>query len=377
MERSFAYFDYAATTFMPKCVLDKYIYYQNNICVSANRGNNKLTACADEILGESRGYIKHFFAGSGEEEFIFYRSASHALNEIAYGLEHTIESMDIILLGPYEHHSNYLPWRELARRTGAVVFEMPVLADGSVNYEYLNEIKSRVKILAFSSVANTNGYLLKMSEMEDFFDEKTIVIVDDSQKCAHDKIEISARIDCHILNAHKMYGPKGIAGALVSKRFLQILSPCIYGGGMVERVGFPNVWKSGVEKYECGTLDIAGIYAWREACNYIKNLGWDCIAKKEKEDYQQIRELLEMVEGIKIISSPECHSLLSFCHEKIHAHDIESLFSERNVIVRAGHLCSQNSIAKYGMQPVVRISFGVGNTKRDMEMLINAIGECL
>lgn len=376
-ENPFAFFDYAATTFMPACVLDKLVDYYYDVCVSPHRGNNRLSICADTILNDSREYIKEFFGGSLEQELIFYRGASYALNEIAYGLEYMIKPMDVILLGPFEHHSNYLPWRELSKRTGAIVFEMPLLDHETVNYEYLYEIRDQVKIIAYSSVANTNGFKMDTSELSKIFSEDTIIIVDDSQKCAHGEIESSDRIDCHILNAHKMYGPKGIAAALTTKRFYSMLRPCIYGGGMVERIGFPNVWKRGVEAFECGSLDVAGIAAWKEACTYIKNIGFENVEKQEKENCLMTRKELKKYSSIKIISSPDTYSLISFYHEAIHAHDIESSFSERNVIVRAGHLCSQNSIAKYEMKPIVRISFGIGNDSDDMDMLLKAIGECL
>ena len=376
-ESPFAFFDYAATTFMPTRVLNKLNDYYYNVCVSPHRGNNRLSICADTILHESREYIKDFFGGTQEQELIFYRGASYAINEIAYSLEHIIKPMNIILLGPFEHHSNYLPWRELSRRTGAIVFEMPLLDHDTINYDYLYEIREQVKIISYSSVANTNGFKMDTSKLLEIFHNDVIIIADDSQRCAHGKIESFDRVDCHILNAHKMYGPKGIAAALVSRRFFDLLKPCIYGGGMVERIGFPNVWKRSVEAFECGSLDVAGIYAWKEACAYIRSIGFENVEEHEKSDNLLVRNKLKKLSNVKIISSPDTYSLISFYHETIHAHDIESFFSDRNVIVRAGHLCSQNSIAKYGMRPIVRISFGIGIDNDDMDKLLNTIGECL
>ena len=116
---------------------------------------------------------------------IFYPGATYAINAIAYWLEHIIKPIDIILIGPYEHHSNYLPWRELALRRKAILFEMPLLSNGDINFEYLKEIKEKVKIVSYSSVANTNGYTVSIVRLKEIFGDDIIYISDDSQKCAH------------------------------------------------------------------------------------------------------------------------------------------------------------------------------------------------
>lgn len=377
LEFNFAYFDYAATTFMPKQVLEMQYYYNRNIGVSANRGKSVLANKANDMYQKARENVKNFFVGDDEKQLIFYRGTSYALNEIAYSIQHIINPMDIILIGPFEHHSNYLPWRELCRRRGAILFEMPLLENNSINIPYLEEIKSKIKVIAFSSVANINGFRMDIDAISPILNENVIVIVDDSQKCAHEKIENSPLIDCHIVNAHKMYGPKGIAGALVSSRMIDIMKPCIFGGGMIERVGFPNVWKSGVQAFECGTIDIGNVVAWSEACQYMSDIGYDTINMFENANFDTIIRLLENIRGVEIISDYRTKSLISFIHGNIHAHDIEDYFSNKGVIIRTGHLCSQNSIAKYNMKPLVRISFGLSNDEDDIEKLVKVIEEYL
>lgn len=376
-ENSFAYFDYAATTFMPESVIEKLCSYNRSICVSYGRGKSFLSNIADFSYMNARNNIKAFFTSHKDTEFIFYRGASHAINEIAYSIEHYVGAMDIILIGPYEHHSNYLVWRELSKRKGAVLFEMPLLNNGEINIQYLKEIKDRVKIAAFSSVANTNGYRINIQQIKDVLPEDALIIIDDSQKCAHEKIHACETADCHIVNAHKMYGPKGIAGALVSQRMLEIMKPCMYGGGMIDRVGFPNVWKKGAEAFECGTMDVGAVVAWEEACRYIDEVKFENIREQEKIFYKQVYDILARKSDVTIISTKNTYSLLSFYHNKLHAHDIEEAFSNEKVIVRTGHLCSQNSIAKYGMKPIVRISFGISTDEDDMEALLNAADKIL
>lgn len=372
-ELNFTYFDYAATTFMPKRVAEKQWYYNTNIAVSAGRGKGKLANIADYEMQRARKEIKDFFWNSDDYELIFYRGATYALNEIALSIEHMISPMDIILLGPYEHHSNLLPWRELAHRTGAIVFEMPLLEDGTINGSYLEEIKDRIRIIAFSSVSNSNGYRLSVEEVGELINDDVFVIVDDSQLCGHGRIECSNKIDCHIVNSHKMYGPKGVAGALVSKRMIDIMKPCVFGGGMIERIGFPNRWKDGVEKFESGTIDLASIVAWRESCNYLIEMNLGELRKEECKYHDLVEHRLRNNAQIEIISDCRTKSLLSFVHKSKHAHDIDERFSEHGIIVRTGHLCSQNSVAKYGMNPIVRISFGASVDEQDIDKLMEAI----
>ena len=372
MDTRTAYFDYAATTFMPDCVIDSINDYHRNINVAPNRGNTKISIRANDIFEESRNEIKNFFSGF-KHELIFYPGATYAINAIVYGIEHIVESMDIILMGPYEHHSNYLPWRELALRKNAIAFEIPILSDGSLNVEYLQEIKERIKIVVFSSVANTNGYEISAKEMRKIFGEHVLYISDDSQKCAHIKFKEDDMADCCIVNAHKMYGPKTLAGALVNDKFLDCLKPSIFGGGMVERVGFPNTWKSGIQKFEPGSIDVANCLGWSEACKYIENYGFDKIETDEKKYSSILLGVLKKNENINIVSSERSTSILSFSHSNLHAHDIEELFSINNIIVRAGHICSQNSIAKFNMKPILRVSFGIGVMDSDLDRLVEVI----
>lgn len=373
VRKEYAYFDYAATTFMPPEVMESWLEYNQKIGISSGRGKNAINVMADEIAVQARKDIHHFFSEDKRYQLIIYRSLTNAINEIAYSLEHYIEPMDIILLGPYEHHSNLLPWRELAKRKGAITFEMPVLPDGTIDCNSLLALKDRIKVISFSSVANTNGFRINISDIKGILSKDTLVIVDDSQKCAHEQIENAKEIDIHLVNPHKMYGPKNLAGALVSEKVVDIMRPSIYGGGMVERVGFPNTWKEGVAAFEGGTQDVAGIYAWRAACNYISKIGFKQIHENESKIYERIEKELKDVGKVKILSVPKTTSLLSFQHEQIHAHDIEDLFSEKKVLIRAGHICSQNSIAKYGYKPIVRISFGIGIQENDVERLVDVI----
>lgn len=372
MFHDIAYFDYAATTFMPERVISVIDEYHRTINMAPYRGNSILSKTANEQFEDSRINIRSFFVDD-TYNLIFYPGASYGLNAIVYGLEHMIHPMDVILLGPYEHHSNYLPWRELSHRTGAIVFEMPLLEDGSINLEYLESIKEQVKIVAFSSIANTNGYRIDVQLLRGIFGDSVVYISDDSQKCGHSRIERSQYADCHIVNSHKMYGPKGLAGALVNEKFMYYLRPSVFGGGMIERIGFPNVWKDGIQRYECGSIDVGCCLGWYEACLYMREVGLDEICRQEQMCAQSVRSVLSGNPHVSIVSVNGCSSIVSFYHQEIHAHDIERMFSARNIVVRTGHLCSQTSIAKFGMHPLVRVSFGIGVTTEDLGTLEKAI----
>ena len=160
---------------------------------------------------------------------------------------------------------------------------------------------------------------------------------------------------------------------MVSKRMIDIMKPCVFGGGMIERIGFPNRWKDGVEKFESGTIDLASIVAWRESCNYLIEMNLGELRKEECKYHDLVEHRLRNNAQIEIISDCRTKSLLSFVHKSKHAHDIDERFSEHGIIVRTGHLCSQNSVAKYGMNPIVRISFGASVDEQDIDKLMEAI----
>lgn len=371
-----SYFDYAATSIMPNKVIDKWVDYQKNVTVFYGKGNNILANQAMETFKKAEDILHYHFGIGDDYDLVYGKNTTELINLMALSLNNHIKPLDYILVGPFEHHSNLLPWKYLAKRSNAVFFEMPLTASGSIDYDYLNSIKESVKVVAISSVSNTTAYKMDINRVCDIF-SNSLIFVDESQLVAHQRIEKHNNITGHMLNSHKMYGPKNIGGAFVKKSFLKSIDPVLIGGGMVNVIGFEDTWGEGKHKFEAGTLDVGSIAAWSEACKFIDNIGYDYIEKLEEYCYDSVVSALNKNKGIRIIGNEHncSKSLVSFVCEKYHAHDVEHFLAANNVIIRSGNLCAQPAIRKFGEIALNRISFGLGIKNEDLHRICDLIGE--
>lgn len=369
-----AYFDYSATTFMPNIVFDK--WNQSNIyCgVSIGRGNNVLTKRAKQQLEEAEKIFHNFFGLPNEYDLIYTKNVTESINLVSISLKNELNPLDIILVGPYEHHSNYLPWRKLAQETGAMFFEIPMLKNDELDYEFIKKYKDRIKIISISSVANTNGYYIDVNKISNIINDDTYFLVDQSQLTAHKKIISNKKIGVHFISSHKMYGPKNISLIAVKTSIIEKMEPVILGGGMVENVGYETKWNNGRMKFFSGTIDISLIAAFAEACKYINKVTYEKIAEEDKINSEIIKKCL-LNNGYKIINSNNSvNYIISFYHKDIHPHDINEYLSQKNIIIRSGNICSQNSLRKLNINAINRISLGIGITKENLEKLCNELG---
>lgn len=369
------YFDYAATTFMPERVINKWVDYQSNVGIYYGKGNNDLADRAYKTLMESERILFDHFGVSGEYGLIYGKNVTEIVNIIAISLREHIRPMDIILVGPYEHHSNILPWKYLAKSTGALFIEMPLTIDDEIDWNYLEKISKNIKLVAVSSTSNTNGYKVDIKRICDIFTD-SLIFVDESQTEAHSPIYCDNRITAHFLSSHKMYGPKNIAGAFVRRDFIDSIEPVLLGGGMVETVALEDTWKKSEKKFEAGTTDIGLISAWAEACLFVREVGFDTISKIDEYCFSKIYETLSNIPGVRIVSKvDQCKSLISFVSDKKHAHDIEHMLANSNIIIRSGNMCAQPSIRKMNEFAINRLSYGIGVTKASLERLCEKLKE--
>ena len=376
--RELHYFDYAATTFMYTGAMEKYKEFHNEIGVLFGKGNNKLSDRSRGVFEDAVKNISEHFRFNSSYDMIIGKNTTELINIVALSLEHIIKPMDIIMAGPYEHHSNYLPWKYLAKRSGAIFLEIPLDSMDRMNLDYLKTISSRVKLLAYSSVANSNGYVVEAGELLGALDRETLIFVDESQKTAHGQIVTDERIGGHILSSHKMYGPKNISGAFIRKDILERMEPVILGGGMINTQGFTDTWLNGSNKFFSGTYDVGLIAAWAEACRFVRSVGYEKIDSHEAYCYERIKKIIGSICGVKVIGSEQnAKSMLTFTSSRCHPHDIEAYLASRDIIIRSGNLCSQNSIRKLEQTAVNRISFGLAVDENDLYALERTLQEYL
>lgn len=364
------YFDYGATSFMPKTVMEKWVEENSKIGVSIGRGNNILTKKAEKELMENERCFRNFFGIGEDYQNIYAKNVTEAINIVALSIVDFINTMDMIVVGPFEHHSNYLIWREIATRRKAVFCEIPIDNDGNIDYNFFDRYNDRIKVVSISAVSNSFGYRIDVKNICEKINEKTILLVDESQVVAHIPMETNERISGYFIPSHKMYGPKNIAMACIKKTLMDKMKPVILGGGMVETVGYKTQWLGNSRKFSAGTMDIALISAWVEACKFIEKTTYKEIKRRNEKYYDIIKNTLDQ-NGYKIVKTKNncVNYIISFIHPNIHAHDINEYLSSKNIIIRSGNLCSQNALRKVESNAINRISLGLGVKDEDVEIL--------
>jgi len=368
------YFDYAATALMPQPVIDAWTSYQNTTGVGLNRGRGRLSAAAGASYDDALRRLSRFFSLPEDTAWLLGKNVTEVVNLVAMGLEHRIRPMDYIVVGPFEHHSNFLPWRYLAKRTGAVFMELPVGPDGAVDLEYLELISRHIRVFSYSSVSNVNGYMLDAAPVLDRLPREAIVCCDISQEAGHRRAQVPPRVDVQFLPSHKMYGPKGIAAAVFPAGLLECIQPVLLGGGMVNSVGLDDTWADGDGKYAAGTMDVGLLCAWAAAADFLTETGFETIEAFERTQYGRIRDGLRALDKVELLLPRKpSEAILTFTVKDRHPHDIEYFMSERDIIIRSGHLCTQNSIRKLETDAVNRISLGLGVSDGDIDALLDAM----
>jgi len=373
------YFDYAATCPMPDIVIEEWFKYQTDIGVFVGKGGGILSRLAEKKFSDSETTLRNFFSAAPSDSFIYGKNVTELINIMALSLDSVIQPMDVILVSSYEHHSNYLPWKYLAKRKNALFFELPIDKDGNPDYEYISLIPGKIKIFAFSAVSNSNGIVCDIEKVLCYLPTECIIFEDDSQIVAHRKLYRNERVQCRFLPSHKMYGPKNIAGALIQKNLLERLEPVLLGGGMIDYSGFQDTWKPGAAAFLAGTYDIGLIAAWSAACRFLDDISFSCIECHEKKIEGVLRAFLDNNSGFFNLASEKSQSLFSVVHRKFHAHDIAHILAEDNIIVRSGHLCATGTMRKAEIHAITRISIGLGVDNFDFEALLNIlekINEC-
>jgi len=282
-------------------------------------------------------------------------------------------------MGPYEHHSNILPWEGVARKTGACLVQLPLLENGDINYEFVNSIdKKRIKVLSMSAVSNVNAHVVDMNWLKNLIAEcKAFSILDVSQAAGHRKIsfdEIGA--DAYVMSAHKMYGPKNIGAAIVKKEKIDFMEPFIVGGGMVwNSLGAVPKWHIGARKFEAGTFDVGLVKAWAEACNYLNNIGMEKICQSDKSIWEYAKSRLNNKHFVIVPGGDECSSIVSFCVNNLHAHDVAHIAAKHNFEIRTGHMCAQGTLNNFGFTSLCRLSWGIGSDVEDVKAFIGLLEE--
>ena len=376
------YLDSANSAQKPKAVIDRVYDFYTKEFSNVGRSVHYLAVAATNLYENTRSSVQKYINAKDKNEIVFTKGATEAINLVAntFGQKHLNEG-DEVLITELEHHSNYVPWHFLRKSKKIKVEFAEVNNDGEVTLESIEKkITNKTKIIAITHLSNVTGAILPVKEIVSLAHSKGIpVLVDGCQGAPHLKLDMQY-LDCdfYAISGHKMYGPTGIGILYAKKKWLEDLPPYQGGGGMIGEVK-----KNGISygelpnKYEAGTMATAQVIAFNESIKFLERIGIENIEKHEKELLNYAIEVLRKNNSINIIGNPtKKGGVISFTVEGIHPHDIATILDEDGVAIRAGHHCCQILHEKLGLSATARASFGVYNTKNDIDLLNESLNKC-
>ncbi|MBO0446963.1 cysteine desulfurase [Enterococcus ureilyticus] len=375
------YLDNAATTQKPKAVLDKLTYYYEHDNANVHRGVHTLAERATKEYEEAREKVRAFINAKETAETLFTRGTTTSLNWVAksYG-DLAVEAGDEIVISYMEHHSNIIPWQQLAERKGATLKYIEITADGFLDMESAKrQITDKTKIVSIAHVSNVLGVINPVAELAELaHSHGAVLVVDGAQAVPHMPVDVQAiDADFYAFSGHKMCGPTGI-GVLYGKReLLDQMEPVEYGGEMIDFVNlYDSTWKELPWKFEAGTPNIAGAISLGAAIDFLTEIGLEEIHQYEAELVAYVLPKLLAIEGLTVYGpqDPAHHTgVLAFNLDGLHPHDTATALDMEGVAVRAGHHCAQPLLNYLDVPATARASFYLYNTKEDADRLIEAI----
>jgi cysteine desulfurase/selenocysteine lyase len=366
-------------------VIDALVRYYERDNSNVHRGLHALSMRATDAFEGARTRIAKFVHAADPAEIIFTRGTTEGINVVARSYAAILKPGDVILTTEMEHHSNLIPWQQLARATGATLRLVPVLgahAERGLDLAALDTLLTRqVKIFAFTHISNTLGTINPAAELcRRARAVGALTVIDAAQSIGHAPVDVQA-LGCDFLafSGHKMCGPTGI-GVLYGRRaLLDAIQPTETGGGIVVNVTYDTAtWKPAPERFEAGTPNIAGAIALAAACDYLDALDRTAIARHDNELGRLAYEKLSTLPGIRIIGpAGERAGLVSFAFPDVHAHDVVTFADEDGIALRGGHHCNQPLMRKLGLTSTTRASFYVYNTPEEIDVLVASMRRIL
>jgi cysteine desulfurase/selenocysteine lyase len=376
-----AYLDSASSSQKPRQVLDAMRTFYETSYANVHRGVYELAERATAGFEGAREKVRALINAPSSREVIFTRNVTEGLNLVAYawGLEN-LGPGDVVVVTELEHHANFVPWQQIARRTGAEFRAIPFDANGELVLESLDEIGAagRIKVVAANWISNTLGTINPVDRLTTWaHDQGAIMVVDAAQAVPHKAVDVQA-LGCDFLGftSHKICGPGG-AGALWGRReLLQAMPPFEMGGEMIRNVTLTETtWNELPHKFEAGTPAIAEAYGLGVAIDYVTGIGLDAIEAHEHELVAYALGRLEELDFIRVFCPPADRraGIVSFEVEGVHPHDVAQILDWEGIAVRAGHHCTQPLMTRLGVVATTRASFYVYSIPEEVDRLVDGL----
>ena len=381
------YFDNAATTQKPQAVIDSLVDYYQNYNANVHRGVHSLSMEATDKYEEAREKVAAFINAESSDCLIWTRNSSESLNLVAYTWgEKNIEERDEIVLTPMEHHSNLVPWQEIARRKGAKIRFIPITSDGLLDLtEIENIINDRTVLVSVVHMSNALGTINPVKEIATIAHSRGAkVLIDGAQSVPHIPTDVQD-YDCDFLafSGHKMLGPTGIGCLYAKKEILETMEPFMTGGEMVLEVTYEKAsWADLPMKFEAGTPNIADAIGLGAAIDYLNELGMDNIYSHENElTFHAMCKFFELQsEGVELFGPRDENlkgGVFSFNVPDVHPHDLGTVLDNMGIAVRTGHHCAMPLVKSLGVAATARASFYLYNTTDEIDVFVDALREAI
>lgn len=376
--RPLIYLDNTATSQTPHSVVEDIEYLYEHTKANVHRGVHTLSQEATDMQETSRRQVRDYINAHSEEEIIFTRGTTEAINLVASSFGDRFRNGDEIVLTQMEHHANIVPWQLLQRHKDIKIKVAKVNDKGEIDLEQFKSLfTDRTVMASFCHVSNVLGTINPVKEMIRFAHSKgATVMIDGAQASPHLKLDMQD-LDCdfYAFSSHKMYGPTGI-GILFGKRhILESMPPYQGGGEMIKNVTFEHTTFADLPyKFEAGTPDFIGIAAFRHALDFINEIGIENIEAHEEQLLEYATEQMRQIPGMRIYGeAPRKSAVISFLVGDIHPYDLGMLLDKMGVAVRTGHHCAQPLMDRYHIPGTVRASFAVYNTMKEVDSFIAAL----
>ncbi len=379
------YLDNAATSQKPQLVIDRITKFYSNENANVHRGVYPLSEQASEAYDLARKKVADFIGAESAREIIFTKGTTDSLNLVAqsYALN-SLKVGDEVLVSDFEHHSNFLPWQEVCKKTGAILKILNSDENGFISEkEWQNKLSKKSKIVAIAHASNVLGTINDIKEIAVMaHNVGAVLVVDGAQAIPHLQIDVQD-LDCdfYAFSGHKMLAPMGIGVLYIKEEILSRMSPYQLGGGMIESVSLSEVvYADYPEKFEAGTPNVAGAIALASAIDYLSKIGLSEIRNHEVKLSEYLLNGLSKIKRIKLLGSATASQrtgLVSFYVDGIHAHDLSDYLAKQGLALRAGFHCAQPLHQSRECGATLRVSYYLYNSEKDLEVLLSNLEKAI
>jgi cysteine desulfurase/selenocysteine lyase len=377
------YLDNGSSAQKPRQVIDAMSALFETSYANVHRGVHAMSQQATDAFEAGRDKTARFLGAASSNEIVFTRGATEAINLVAatYGRSR-LKAGDEVIISHMEHHSNIVPWQMLRDEKGIVLKVVPIDDDGNFMLDaYAELLGPKTKLVAVTHISNALGSVVPLKEVIRLAHERAIpVLVDGCQAVPHLKVDVCVLdADFYVFSGHKLYGPTGVGVLYGKEDLLNSMPPYQGGGDMIASVTFEETtYKKAPHRFEAGTPAIAEVVGLGAAIDYLDQLDLDAVAAHEASLLAYATERLSSIDGLKIQgAAKDKAAIVSFTMDCAHAHDIGTIVDYAGVAIRAGHHCAQPVMDHFGISATARASFGLYNTRAEVDALVDVLGTVL